>query len=68
MLSQGGLGTPDADTGKPDGARREAETVRKSSPRRQQSGGKIFPMENAHWATAGTLAFYSSTVRNHNVL
>ena len=50
------------DTGKPDGACREAESIQKSSPRRQQSGfnkttrrvGRmLFLMENAHCATAG---------------
>ena len=49
------------DTGKPDGACREAESIQKSSPRRQQSGfnkttrrvGRmLFLMENAHCATA----------------
>ena len=49
-------------TGKPDGACREAESIQKSSPRRQQSGfnkttrrvGRmLFLMENAHCATAG---------------
>ena len=47
---------------KPDGACREAESIQKSSPRRQQSGfnkttrrvGRmLFLMENAHCATAG---------------
>ena len=50
------------DTGKPDGACREAESIQKRSPRRQQSGfnkttrrvGRmLFLMENAHCATAG---------------
>ena len=48
-------------TGKPDGACREAESIQKSSPRRQQSGfnkttrrvGRmLFLMETAHCATA----------------
>ena len=49
-------------TGKPDGACREAESIQKSSPRRQQSGfnkttrrvGRmLILLENPHCATAG---------------